>query len=62
MASEERIVLTKGLVRMIHDEAMVIPLWSLEWIRVNDGSVHDSNIYETVAWMYWTPEDAWLSQ
>jgi len=58
---ETQEALTQELVRMLHDEAMIIPLWPNIFVYASDGSVQDTGLYETT-WIYWTPENARLSQ
>lgn len=58
---ETQEALTQELVRMLHDEAMIIPLWPNIFVYASDGSVQDTGLYETT-WISWTPENAWISQ
>jgi ABC-type transport system substrate-binding protein len=58
---ETQEALTQELVRMLHDEAMIIPLWPNIFVYASDGSVQDTGLYETT-WIFWTPENARLSQ
>ena len=49
------------VVRLIHDEATMLPLWSLLTVRVAAQSVQDPGFY-AVHYDYWTPDKVWLSK
>jgi peptide/nickel transport system substrate-binding protein len=54
---------TRRLARMIHDEAALLPLWSLTDLAfVLDKSVHDTGYYDRYHYHLWNPEKAWLSK
>jgi peptide/nickel transport system substrate-binding protein len=49
------------VVRLIYDEAAMLPLWSLLAARVTAKNVHDTGFF-TVHYDYWTPDKVWLSK
>ena len=52
---------TKALVKMIYDDATIVPLWVTPTIVVKSKSVKDDN-HLVVHNNLWTPENAWLSK
>jgi ABC-type transport system substrate-binding protein len=58
---DRQVLLTKKAVRIISEEAVMIPLWLQAVVNVTHTSVRDVNYSQ--AWRYqWTPENAWLSE
>lgn len=52
---------TQKLVRMMFDDATILPLWGQMEPFVLARNVHDTGFY-SVNYTYWTPERAWLSR
>jgi len=52
---------TQKAVRMMHDMAMVTPLWAFSSISAMDQSVHDAGL-DAGGGRRWTPAKAWLSK
>jgi len=52
---------TQKAVRMMHDMAMVTPLWAFSSISAMDQSVHDAGL-DAGGGRQWTPANAWLSK
>ncbi len=51
----------RKLLRLLNDDATLIPLWGTAQPHVLDKSVQDTGLY-TVTFEYWTPEKTWLSR
>jgi ABC-type transport system substrate-binding protein len=58
---KEKNELTQKVVRMIHDDAVVIPLIVNDQIAVIHNSVHDTGISERNS-SVWTPANVWISK
>jgi peptide/nickel transport system substrate-binding protein len=52
---------TQKVVRLIYDEATMLPLWSLFAARITAKSVYDTGFF-SVHYDYWTPDKVWLSR
>ncbi len=54
--------LSKQIVKLMYDDATVVPLYTITQPYVLDKSVNDSGFQSTVATQFWTPEKTWLSK
>jgi ABC-type transport system substrate-binding protein len=52
----------QDLTKMVHDEAMVIPLWWELKPAISQKSVHDNDILKFNSRFRWTPANTWLSR
>ena len=58
---EKRIEYTKTVCKIMHDEAMAIPLWTAPQITAISPKVHDIQWAEGHGY-FWEPQNTWLSK
>jgi len=52
--------LLKLITQILHDESLIIPLWSMDSMCAYNDTVHDMDI-AAINIFKWTPADIWLS-
>ena len=57
---DTKVKLTRECMKMLAEDATLLPLWGVRFSYVVDDKIHDTGLAETHNIM-WTPENAWLS-